>query len=358
MPRAARLYPPAPTLRILLVKRDKIGDLLLTTSVLTHLRAALPGAELHLLANDYNAWVASGHVAVDRLWVYPRVRDGGRLRPGAALAQLPLFWRLRRERFQWAIAMNGETSPRAIRRALAAGARRTVAYAEEGPPYGRGLTDRLSAASGGHELDRMGALLRPLGVGAPARWPDASYRPLGSDRSFIARWLAGRALEPGSYIVLGLGARWGEKQPTAEQAVRWTHAWKARWNLDTVLSWTPGARDDPRYPGDDVIARPVLAHGLAHIHPFQGTIQQVAALLHDARTTVIPDSGLMHVAAASPGGVLGLFARSGGHDDPSRWHPIGARALWLQAPETIANLPDQALLDAMAPLAAPVRQGS
>ena len=332
------------------MKRDKIGDLLLTTSVLAHLRTALPGAELHLLANDYNAWIARGHAAVDRLWVYPRVRDGGRLRPVAALSQLALFWHLRSERFHWAIAMNGEASPRAVRRTLVAGAARTVAFAEEDARYGRGLTDRLPEIAGGHELDRMGALLRPLGVDAPARWPEASYQPPPGDRSFVAQWLRGRALEPRAYIVLGLGARWAEKQPTAEQVVRWTEVWKSRWNLDTVLSWTPGARDDRRYPGDDAIVRPVLARGVAHIHPFQGTIQQVAALLHDARTTVVPDSGLMHVAAASPGGVLGLFAKSGGHDDPSRWHPIGSRALWLQAPETIANLPDQVLLDAMAPL--------
>ena len=48
-------------MRILLIKRDKLGDLLLTRPSITHLVNALPGAEVHLLANDYNAWVAREH---------------------------------------------------------------------------------------------------------------------------------------------------------------------------------------------------------------------------------------------------------------------------------------------------------
>lgn len=341
-------------MRILIVKRDKIGDLLLTTSVLAHLRAALPHAELHLLANDYNAWVARDHPAIDRLWIYGRVRDGGKLRLGAAMAQLPLFWRLRSQRFQWAIAMNGEASPRAVRRALAAGAQCTIGYAGDASRYGQRFTHPLGQPPSGHELDRMGALLRPLDVSSPVRWPQTRYQVPAPDGAFVRQWLGHHALAPGGYVVLGLGARWPEKQPTVEQVLRWTQTWKTRWQVDTVLTWTPGARTDARYPGDDAIARPVLARGLAHIHPFEGAVAQVAALMHDARTTVIPDSGMMHMAAASPGGVLGLFARAGGRDDPQRWHPVGARAFWLQAPDTVACLAEEALLEAMAPLMAPL----
>ncbi|MBA3506848.1 MAG: lipopolysaccharide heptosyltransferase family protein, partial [Betaproteobacteria bacterium] len=45
-------------MRVLVVKRDKLGDLLLTTPVLAHVKSVRPDIELHLLANDYNAWVA------------------------------------------------------------------------------------------------------------------------------------------------------------------------------------------------------------------------------------------------------------------------------------------------------------
>ena len=59
-------------------------DLLLTTPLLARLKAAVPGVETHLLANDYNAWVVAGNPHVDRLWVYRRVRQGGRTNLRAA----------------------------------------------------------------------------------------------------------------------------------------------------------------------------------------------------------------------------------------------------------------------------------
>ncbi len=73
-------------MRILVVKRDKIGDLLLTTPLLAHLRRTRPRDEIHLLANDYNAWVVRDNPSVDRLWVYSRVRTGRKVSVPAAFA--------------------------------------------------------------------------------------------------------------------------------------------------------------------------------------------------------------------------------------------------------------------------------
>ena len=44
-------------MKIIILKRDKVGDMLLVTPMLQHLRGCLPQARIHLLANDYNAWV-------------------------------------------------------------------------------------------------------------------------------------------------------------------------------------------------------------------------------------------------------------------------------------------------------------
>ena len=44
-------------MKILIIKRDKIGDMLLVTPMLEHLRASRPDAQIHMLANDYNAWI-------------------------------------------------------------------------------------------------------------------------------------------------------------------------------------------------------------------------------------------------------------------------------------------------------------
>jgi hypothetical protein len=51
----------------------------------------------------------------------------------------------------------------------------------------------------------------------------------------------------------------------------------------------------------------------------------------------------MHFAAASPGGVLGLFAESDVSPAPSQWAPVGPRAQWLEADKAVTELPDAAV---------------
>ncbi|MGH9576148.1 MAG: glycosyltransferase family 9 protein, partial [Terriglobales bacterium] len=113
-------------MKILVLKRDKIGDLLLTTPLLEWLKAGLPGVETHLLANDYNAWVVAGNPHLDRVWVYRRVRHDGRVSLGAAWDWLWQSRALRAERYDGVIVANGDESPRAIRRGLSVRGARTV----------------------------------------------------------------------------------------------------------------------------------------------------------------------------------------------------------------------------------------
>lgn len=337
-------------MRILIVKRDKLGDLLLTTPVLDHLAAVAPGAEIHLLANDYNAWVAQDHPALARTWTYQRARTGRRLRLGALAAQLPLLLRLRRQRYDWALVMGGDESHRAIWRALAVGARRVVAYVHDPADYDSRLTDPLPPPIAGHETMRMLKLLAPLGFDVPPAPPAPAFTLPAASAAFAAHWLAGRGIEAGRYVVLGLGARRAKKQPSADQAVRWTGRLHADFGLPTVLTWTPGAADNPAYPGDDALAQAVLDRAGAHVHPFRGPIGDALGLIFSARTTVMPDSGLMHFAAASPGGVLGLFADPQDSAPAARWAPLGARARHIEAAKAVAELSDDDVFAVLRPL--------
>jgi ADP-heptose:LPS heptosyltransferase len=339
----------APIVRVLIIKRDKLGDLLLTRPVITRLAAAVPQAEIHLLANDYNAWVASDHPALARTWIYPRVRNDGRVHAGAALAQIPLGWRLVRARFDAALVMGGDESHRAIRRALATRATRVVAYASEPARYGRRLTDPLPPPRDGHEVARMLALLAPLGV-APSAVEAPTFTPPADALAFAATWLPARGLAAGQYVVIGLGARKAKKQPTAEQVARWATRIFAEHGLAAVLMWTPGTASNAGYPGDDALAQAIVDRGLAHVHPFRGPIREALGLISSARTSVMPDSGLMHFAAASAGGVLGLFADPLDSAPAARWAPLGPRARHLEAPRRVSELADADVFRVLDPL--------
>jgi heptosyltransferase-3 len=337
-------------MKILVIKRDKLGDLLLTTPLLAHLRASLPDAQIHLLANDYNAWVAAGHPALDRTWIYPRTRMGRGVRIGAVFRQFGLTWQLRRQRFDAAIVAQGEFSPRAVQRALWVGARQTIAYVPSGESLRGAVSTPLDPPASGHETARMLALAAPLGVPPPARLLYPAFALPQAAQAFARDWLAQAGLVPGRYIVFGLGARRSRKQPGADQIERWTTTLKRLHGLDTVFMWTPGASNNPLYPGDDEAAQAVLARKLAHLHPYRGPIQEALGLLWSARTSIFPDSGLMHFGAASPGGVLGLFAEPAGHVE--EWAPFGPRVAYLAARDTVAEFSDEQVYAALAPLLA------
>jgi ADP-heptose:LPS heptosyltransferase len=336
-------------MRILIVKRDKLGDLLLAGPVISHLWAALREPEIHLLANDYNAWAARDHSALARTWAFARVRSGGRLHLLAAARQVPLHFALRRERFDWAIVMGGDESHRAIRRALATRATRVIAYARQPARYGPRLTDPLPPPSEGHETERMLALCAPLGVSGGAL--DAPRFAIDDGEArFASQWLAERGLAARRYVVIGLGARRAKKQPTADQVAAWSTRILRERGLPTVLMWTPGTAANAAYPGDDALAQAVIDRRLAHVHPFRGPIREALGLIYAARTSIIPDSGLMHFAAASEGGVLGLFADPLDSAPASRWAPLGARPRHIEAPRRIAELSDDEVFAVLAPL--------
>lgn len=330
-------------MKVLVVKRDKIGDLLLSTPMLAHLKASRPEARVDLLANDYNAWVVAGNPHIDRLWVYRRVRHAGRLSLSAAWEWIRQSLALRRERYDWVIVANGEESPRAIRRALSVRGARTVARCADASRY-PGLSDPLPLERASHEIDRLLAMLAPLGIAPPAQAIHPHYVLPEESAAFARSWLAARGLAERRYVVLGLGARRPKKQPTTAQVLRWSAAWKERHGLDTVFMWTPGKANDPRYPGDDDVAQPVLEARAPQIHSHRGPLREALGLIWSARASLFPDSGLMQFAAASPGGVLGLFAESDVSPGPAQWAPRGPRAEWLEAEKSVSELPDELVL--------------
>lgn len=60
----------------------------------------------------------------------------------------------------------------------------------------------------------------------------------------------------------------------------------------------------------------------------------------------------MQFAAASPGGVLGLYAETDVFPHPSQWGPLGKRADYLDAGKNMAELADETVFARLTPLLA------
>jgi ADP-heptose:LPS heptosyltransferase len=67
----ATSLPVSPTPRILLMRPDHLGDMILTTPVLDALKRSIPGAHITMMVGPWSSEVVARHSAIDRLLVFP-----------------------------------------------------------------------------------------------------------------------------------------------------------------------------------------------------------------------------------------------------------------------------------------------
>lgn len=105
--------------KILVIRIDFLGDMVCTTPLLHSLRRRWPQAEIHVLANKYNAPVLDNNSDVDKIHYYIYSKNYHKNpRPGffnALIDRLSLIITLRRLKFDLLIIPNGGMSRSAIR---------------------------------------------------------------------------------------------------------------------------------------------------------------------------------------------------------------------------------------------------
>lgn len=337
----------SPRTRYLVVRRDNIGDLVLTTPLIRALRQHHPDAWIGALVNGYNAPVLQGNPDLDAIYAYDKAKhrpQESRLPVYANTARL--LWRLRAARIDHVIMAGPGAQRHAWHMVRWLGARRVTGFTtEQFAP--RGINQPVVYGDGAllHEAADVFRLLAPFGIeGTPpacvllpdaavaaslrhavASAPDAAsaQRPLVgvhlSARRVTQRWAAGRFAE----LMCELHARTG---------VRF------------ALFWSPGAADDPQHPGDDARARAVrslLPAGFPVVPLPTQRLEQLIAGLSLCDAVILADGGAMHLAAALGKPLIALF----GDSPVARWRPWRAQHEIVQA--ATGDVADVTVLDVM-----------
>ncbi|MCC6473469.1 MAG: glycosyltransferase family 9 protein [Burkholderiales bacterium] len=306
--------------RLLVVRRDNIGDLVCTLPLAAALRRRFPEAWIGAWVNSYNAPVLAGFEGLDAVFAYTKLKhlEAGESALGAVAAKLRSLARLRRMRLDCVVLANPDFSARNLRLARWLGAR-SIAGFSDGSRAARALALALPAGSveAHHEVERVFALARlfgiegpipPIGLAAPRQWVRAAQEAYGSGggmrvavhisaRRPAQRWPAARFAE----LILRLHAQLGAR---------------------CLLLWAPGASANPRHPGDDEKAAEVMERvgGRAPLAALRTErLAQLMGALGACEAAVCPDGGAMHIAAGLGKPVVALF----GDSNPRRWHPWG-----------------------------------
>ena len=147
------------------MKRDKLGDLLLTTPMLQLLKKLHPKSELAVVAPESSAWILKNAPFIDQLYCYPQHKFFNLKSIASIFIQLFIFLKIRLKHYDIAIAAGGEFSPRAIKRLSWINAKRTISFVPKNKAI-KGITDPVIEPShkkkGRHESQRMIKLLDPI----------------------------------------------------------------------------------------------------------------------------------------------------------------------------------------------------
>jgi heptosyltransferase III len=306
--------------RILILRRDNIGDLACTTPLIAALRARWPRAWLGALVTTYNAEVLAGNPHLDAVIAYEKLkhRRGG-------------LWSFARER----LAQSAELRRKKLDVVLVpAPGEQALKMARRLRPS-QVLASPLSFAEGRHEVERTFDLGRELGLGG-----QPGPMQVVPDTVAVAELRA--RLGDAPVIGLHISARRPKQHWPLDRYAALARALSQRARV--LLLWAPGAKDDPRHPGDDEAARQVLAGASNAIVPMPTPdLRTLIAALAACRLVVCPDGGAMHLAAALGKPVVALF----GDSPVARWRPwVVPHRVVQPASRDLADLALEAVISA------------
>ncbi len=290
--------------RILLVRPDHLGDLVVTTPVLHGLREALPDASITMMVGPWSRDVVAHHPDIDQLLTCPvpgvRGTERQALKPFLLMKTAK---QLRQEHFDLAVSLLGKSWWVAALLYLAAIPRR-VGYANKlSKPF---LTHSLPLSGNEHAtvscLRLTSTGLQTLGYPplkepyTPACYP-LHFVPTVQEREWMRQRLLLEGIEEGTPIVVihpGAGSAvkqwrsegWAYCATALDRYFRVSHARSFR----LVLTGSPG---------EQMLLQEIdQATSMQTTLITDATIGQLAALLERAQLVLGVDSGPMHLAVA------------------------------------------------------------
>ena len=293
--------------RILVIKLDHLGDVLLATPVFSNLRRTYPDAELHALTGAWSRVVLEKHPDVNNVVEYDSPAFCRTEQPTSLRDTFKLYRQLRRQKYDLMVDLRSDW--------------RIVCFA-----FGRLTPRRLSRAAlqvanklgvaqfrGTHETTRNLDVLRQAGIPTPVR--TAIFSVTAEDKKWASDFLATYQMEgQGPLIAIHPGSPIALKRWLPER-----YAELADWLIAQKRAHILFVGVEDEIPIiTEIQAR---MRGASINIAGKTTLTQLASILQACNVFIGNDSGPMHLAAAVGTQTIGLY----GPGDPTRFGPAGER---------------------------------
>lgn len=317
--------------KILVIRRDNIGDLVCTTPIFRALRERYPAACIAALVNSYTWLVLENNPDIDRVFAYTKAKHRAH---GISIfriywERLRLILRLRRMRFDYVILAAPGFLPRVLRLARLIRARHIVGFTD---PARRGThcidmgVDYLPPHPR-HETEDVFRVLAPLGIHGPP--PPARVMTQPDEVAMVEALIRWQGWPTGALrVAVHISARKPGQRWAAERFIELVKCLHRMHSACFVLLWSPGDEKNPLHPGDAAKAREIIGalEGVPVTACPTHQLRRLIAALSLCDCVVCSDGGAMHLAAALGKPILCFF----GNSDSVRWHPWRVPHVLLQ----------------------------
>ena len=292
--------------KILIIRLDRIGDVVLSTPVLKAVRDAYPDSHIAFMVAPHAKDIAEGNPYINEVIVYDKTRAHK-----GALEGAKFIAGLARKRFDIAIMLHPTRRTHLL--AFLSGIPKRLGYERK---MGLILTDKIPDKKHlglKHEIDYTLGLLRYIGIETKDRKLHVPIDKTSEDR--VGRILADAGIKDSDRIVaINPGAscrskRWpvGRFAEAADSLAR---------ELGVKIVIVSGSQD--KCFADQTASRMnTKALNLSGMT----TVRELACLLKRSSLFISNDSGPVHIACAMGTPVISIFGRSDRGLSPRRWGP-------------------------------------
>jgi heptosyltransferase-2 len=300
--------------RILIVRTDKVGDVILSTPVIKALRDAYPYAYIAAMIRPYTRVVLEGNPYLDELVIYDK--DG---KEKSWAGSLRFAWKLRKQRFDVAVILNPSNRGNLI--PFLAGIPARVGYNRK---LGFLLTHKVKDTKHlgqKHEIEYNLDLIRNLGVEPEDK---NMFMPLNQDSE---NWAEDIFIKE----KIGFKDRLVVINPASSDRSK-------MWPPDRYAAVADRLAEKGYRiiilggPGDNKITDEVFKNMRQPAINMVGNnnISQAASLLRRCQVFISTDTGPMHLASSIGIPIVAIFGRKDRGLSPVRWGPMSKKSCVLQ----------------------------
>ncbi|MFA4983755.1 MAG: lipopolysaccharide heptosyltransferase II [Candidatus Omnitrophota bacterium] len=311
--REAALRPNAPGKdfkRILVVRTDRIGDVVLSTPVIRALRDSYPHAYIAMMVSAYAKDVVEGNPCLDEVIIYDKEAEHK-----GWLGSFKFARNLKKKRFELALILHPANRAHLV--TFIAGIPMRVGYDRK---LGFLLSDKvkhLKHLGQKHELEYNLDLLRYLGIEADDK---KTFMPIKAESE---RWVENVLLKEGvkpadKLLALHPGASCPSKIWPSGRFAEVADKLSLKHGLKVIIL---GGPKDAVLAGRLAGQMRTKAFNLAA----KTSVSQLASIIRRCRLFISNDSGPVHIASAVGTPVISIFGRSQEGLSPRRWGPLGLK---------------------------------